>query len=141
VGEHLEDGAVVETTAMIRRADGWWDFAAYDAGGEPIGEIHGDRGGLAVPTRCFGCHYGDRAFEPEASFPAPAADGPHGPRFVDVPVAWVDPAVVSRLDEHRRRSDGLLGLYATVLVGRWRAEAEAGRLQAEKMRLVEALGF
>lgn len=141
VGEHLEDGDVVETTAMIRRADGYWDFAAYGVGGEPIGEIHGDRGGLAVPTRCFGCHYGDRAFEPEASFPAPAADGPHGPRFVDVPGEWVDPDVVARLDEHRRRSDGLLGLYATVLVGRWRAEAEAGRLPAERARLVEALGF
>jgi hypothetical protein len=141
VGEHFEDGAVVETTAMIRRADGYWDFAAYGAGGAPIGEIHGDRGGLAVPTRCFGCHYGDRAFEPEASFPAPASDGPHGPRFVEVPGEWVDRDVVSRLDEHRRRSDGLLGLYATVLVGRWKAEAEAGRLPAETARLVEALGF
>jgi len=136
VGEHLDGDRVVETTGMIRRADGFWDFVAYGPDGGRVDEIEGERGGLAAPTRCFGCHYGDRAFEPEASFPAAAADGPHGPRFVDVPERWIDRDVIRLLDEHRRRSDGLLGLYATVLAGRWKA-GESGAHGA----LLDSLGL
>lgn len=139
VGEHLDDGTVVETTAMIRREDGFWDFAAYDADGERVDEIRGESGPLAAPTRCFGCHYGNRAFEPEASFPAVAADGPHGARFIEAPGAWVDADVARRLDEHRRRSDGLLGLYATLLVGRWKSGDEP--LTRDREQLLETLGL
>lgn len=139
VGEHLDGDEVVETTAMVRRDDGFWDFVAYGAGGDRVDEIRGDRGALAVPTRCFGCHYGSRAFEPEASFPAPAADGPHGPRFIDVPNAWIDDDLVRRVNEHRSRADGLLGLYATLLIGKWKAESRT--LAHDRAQLLETLGM
>lgn len=141
VGEHLSGGEVVETTAMIRRADGFWDFVAFGADGGRVDRIDGDPEPLAVPTECFGCHYGTRLFEPEKSFPAQPPDGPHGPRFVRAPDDWIRPDVVTVFDEHRRRDDGLLGLYATLLVGRWVAQAERGALPDERLRLLADLGL
>lgn len=116
VGEHLEEGVVRETTAMIRRPDGFWSFVAYDQSGAPIDSIDGTPDPLGVPGDCFGCHYGTRLFEPERSFPGQARPGPTGPRSVHVPDAYRDVGLVQTLQEHARRSDGLLGLSATLYV-------------------------
>ena len=116
VGEHLDGGVVRETTAMIRREDGYWSFVAFDESGAPMDSIDGTPDRLGVPGDCFGCHYGTRQFEPERSFPGQARPGPAGPRSVHVPDSFRDAAVVQVLQEHARRSDGLLGLPATLYV-------------------------
>ncbi|NNE70260.1 MAG: hypothetical protein HKN29_07830 [Rhodothermales bacterium] len=116
VGEHLEDGRTVETTFMQRRRDGFWTFGAYDATGAATDSIAGSPDPLGVPGDCYGCHYGTRLFEPERSFPAAARPGPDGERAVHVGEDLRNLAVVSRLQEHARRSDGLLGIPATLYV-------------------------
>jgi hypothetical protein len=71
-----------------------------------------------VPTKCVGCHFGTRLFEPEKSFPVAARPGPDGPRGITVQNALPTPSMVGQLDEHRKRSDQILGLYGTLLLNR-----------------------
>jgi hypothetical protein len=141
VGEHLVDGEVVETTAKRRRADGFWDFMVYDAAGRLVGATTTPPRRLRVPQQCTGCHLGSRLFEPDRSFPGRAPRGPTGDRAIVVPEAWRDADVASIFREHATRADGLLGLYATVYVGRLRSEAGLGRaLAPADRRLLEGLG-
>jgi hypothetical protein len=144
VGEHREGGRVLETTVKRRRADGFWDFAVYDASGRLTGATATPPRPLAAPVQCTGCHLGRRRFDPEASFPAAAPPGPYGPRVV-----YVDEAVreavaahglVASFDEHAKRSDGVLGLYGTLYTARLLADREAGRITPEDAELLEALG-
>lgn len=114
IGEHLDEGQIPETTAMIRRDDGFWTFVAYDADGNLTRSIEGDPDPLHVPADCFGCHYGTRPYEPERSFPAEARPGPYGPRAVHVGPELRRADVTTLLNEHARRDDGLLGLYGTL---------------------------
>ncbi|MDA0874528.1 MAG: hypothetical protein O3C45_05630, partial [Bacteroidetes bacterium] len=67
VGEHIEGERIVETTVMQKRADGYWDFWVYGADGVLTDRVRKEPRDLVVPTRCTGCHFGDRAFEPERS--------------------------------------------------------------------------
>lgn len=116
VAEHVEDGAVREVTAMVKREDGHWDFFAYGSDGRPTKETAARPRPLRVPTQCVGCHFGSKLYEPEKSFPAQAPDGPHGPRELHVEDALRNPDAVQFFDEHRKRSDHVLGLYATLLI-------------------------
>ena len=122
VGEHLLDGSVIETTVMQKRTDGYWDYWAYDAQGQLTNVIRKDPRDMIIPTRCTGCHYGDRAFEPERSYPGLARPGPSGERALYVPDAWRREDIANGLEEHARRSDTVLGLYATLFL----AEAASG---------------
>jgi len=145
VGEHREGERVLETTVKRRRADGFWDFAVYGADGRLAGATATPPRPLRTPIQCTGCHLGRRLFDPEKTFPAPAPDGPHGPRAVVVDGA-VRAAVEAhdlamRFDEHAKRSDGVLGLYGTLYVARLLADREAGRLAPEDAALLEALGL
>jgi hypothetical protein len=124
-GEHLDDGGIRETTFMVKRADGLWDYFAYGPDGRPTRTIEHDPSDLNVPTQCIGCHLGSRQFEPERSFPAEARPGPGGERRV-----YVDPAVRSsdiagRIREHLKRSDRILGLYVTIYLSELRLRARA----------------
>jgi hypothetical protein len=140
VGEHLVDGAVVETTVKRRRGDGFWDFMVFDAAGRLADRTATEPRALRAPAQCTGCHLGSRLFEPDRSFPAPARPGPRGPRSIDVPDAWRDAAVAATFREHAARTDHVLGPYATIYVGRLRAERAAGRLLAPAdERILEAL--
>jgi len=130
VATHTLDGEVVETTLMQKRADGLWDFATYDANGLLAPSTTTEPKALSTPTQCVGCHVGNRAFEPEKSFPEPARDGPHGPRGIFVPDAWRDPALVAYFDEHRKRSDTVLGIYNTLFVAKLRASGQDADLLA-----------
>ena len=141
VGEHLEDGEVVETTAKRRRADGYWDFAVYGPDGALAPSTQTEPRALRVPTQCTGCHLGQRLFEPEKSFPAAASDGPFGPRAVHVPDAWRSLEATNLFNEHASRDDGVLGLYATVYAGRLMAQRRAGALEPEDAALLDALGL
>ncbi len=116
IAEHIEDGVVREVTAMEKRTDGHWDFHAYGPDGTPARQTAARPRALRVPTQCVGCHFGSKLYEPEKSFPAPAADGPHGPRALHVGASQRNPAIVQFFDEHRKRSDHVLGLYATLYV-------------------------
>jgi hypothetical protein len=141
IGEHLADGQVVETTVKRRRADGFWDFAVYNADGALAPATTTEPKPLRAPMQCTGCHLGQKRFEPERSFPGHAADGPNGPRAVYVPDAWRRPEAVTRFDEHARRDDGVLGLYATIYTGRLLAERDAGRLAPADAALLDRLGL
>ncbi|NND71493.1 MAG: hypothetical protein HKN43_07930 [Rhodothermales bacterium] len=118
IGEHIDGDTLVETTAMIKRPDDFWDFAVYDSMGmladstQPLSES------LAAPAQCTGCHFGKRANEPEKSFPGNAPVGPDGPRKIHMIDPLPSTQLVRFFDEHRRRSDYLLGLYGTLYVNR-----------------------
>ncbi|CAN0543935.1 unnamed protein product, partial [Laminaria digitata] len=105
VGEHLEGGAIVETTVMKKRGDNFWDFYVYDKEGSLAPATSTKPRSLTVPTRCVGCHFGEKKFEPENSYPFPATSGPSGPRRIFVDASENDTTLVNLLDEHNRRSD------------------------------------
>lgn len=125
VGEHVQTGqareVVVETTFMVKREDGLWDYFAYGSDGRWTTTIENEPSDLNVPTQCVGCHVGSRPFEPERSFPAAARPGPSGPRLVHVDPTISTEGIVETLREHVRRSDTILGLYATLYLSRIRS--------------------
>lgn len=143
VGEHWDvaggDSVLVETTVKQRRADGFWDFAVYDADGTRAAATVAAPRALAAPSQCVGCHLGQRAFEPEKSFPAAAPDGAHGPQSLDVPAEWRDADLVARFDEHRRRDDRVLGLYATFYAAHLRTLRSQGTIEPDDLRLLADL--
>lgn len=141
VGEHHLGGRAVETTAVRRRADGFWDFFVYDAAGALADSTATPPRALRSPVQCVGCHFGNRMFEPERSFPARAQPGPHGPRQVYVDDRLRNAGVTRFFDEHRKRSDTVLGLYGTLFVARLVAERESGGLSAEDAELLQTLGL
>lgn len=116
IAEHHEGESHVETTGMRKRADGFWDYFVYDAAGNLAPRTTTKPRELTVPTRCVGCHFGEKQFEPEASFPDVASPGPLGFRGIHVGDEARDTTVVNFFDEHRKRSDTLLGLYGTLYV-------------------------
>ncbi len=117
VSEHDSDDVIVEYSVMKKRTDGFWDFFAYDSDGLLTDRIQQKPSDLVIPTKCVGCHFGTKLFEPERSFPSAVADGPNGPRgiYVSYPVGA---DLVGLFDEHRRRSDRVLGLYGTLFISR-----------------------
>ena len=133
VGEHVQGKDVVETTMMRKRGDGLWDYLAYDEAGNLTDIVRKEPRDMLIPTRCTGCHYGNRLFEPERSFPAAAKPGPLGERAVFVPDSWRRSDIVTSIQEHARRSDTVLGLYATLYV------AEAATGQSPDPRTSQAL--
>ncbi len=126
IGEHVDGEVIVETTVMRKRADGFWDYWAYDATGALTDIIRKEPRDMLVPTRCTGCHFGDRLFEPERSFPGVARSGPSGERALYVPDNWRNAGITSALQEHARRSDSVLGLYATLYLAEASAAAASG---------------
>lgn len=141
VGEHYLDGERVETTVMRKRADGQWDFFVYDAADSLARQTTTPPRALKAPVQCVGCHFGNRLFEPEKSFPGRAEPGPHGPRQVYVDEALRNGEVMRFFDEHRKRSDAILGLYGTLYVARLVADRDAGRLAEEDVALLRDLGL
>lgn len=142
VGEHLgDDGAVLETTVKRRRADGYWDFAVYGGDGRLAPATATEPRPLRAPAQCTGCHLGQKRYEPEQSFPRVAPDGPFGPRAYHVPDAWRSAEATALFDEHARRDDGVLGLYATLWTGRMLAARSAGSASPEDLALLERLGL
>jgi hypothetical protein len=143
VGEHWDtrdgDSLLVETTVKLRRSDGFWDFMVYDGNGNLADRTDAAPRALNAPTQCVGCHLGQRAFEPEASFPALAPDGAHGPQALFVPDEWRDASLVAQFDEHRRRDDHVLGLYATFYAAHLRTLRQAGTLDAQGTQLLADL--
>ncbi|HUF09848.1 MAG TPA: hypothetical protein VMO47_11035, partial [Rhodothermales bacterium] len=141
IAAHEVAGETVETTVMTKRPDGFWDFAVYGQDGGIAATTSTPPKELKSPTQCVGCHFGSKQFEPERSFPAHASPGPHGPRQIYVDDELRDLETVKYFDEHRKRSDTVLGLYGTLFVARLRAEGEPGRLSAEDVQLLERLEY
>ncbi len=141
VAEHKYGDRVAETTFMRKRADGHWDYAVYDSTGHLAQTTQTPPKPLTVPTQCVGCHLGSRLYEPEKSFPAAAPPGPAGPRSIHWPGEMPDADLVRFFDEHRKRSDGILGLYATMFVTHLRQERAAGTISEEHSRLLDTLGL
>lgn len=141
IADHIENGRVVETTAMVKRADSLWDYVAYNAAGALTSEIRKHDGTMIVPTQCLGCHTGNRGFEPERSFPAEATPGPGGPRRVHVGDLFRDPVVTAALAEHMKRADTILGLYATVFLSGIRSRAIQGEASPEQRALLDRYGL
>lgn len=143
IGQHRDvaGDSVLETTVMVKREDGQWDFFVYDAGGAPADSTLARPRALSVPTQCVGCHFGSKLYEPEKSFPGRAQDGPHGPRRIYVAEALRDPVLVEYFDEHRRRSDHVLGLYATLLTAELHQARSDGTIDADADSVLNSLGF
>jgi len=126
VAEHVEGDVVMETTIMWKRQQDAWDYVSYDADGQRTDRIFKEPEPLLSPVQCQGCHEGNRGFEPERSFPRQVDAGPDGERYIGVDEASRDPVVTSALNEHMRRSDTILGLYATVYLSRVRTRVLSG---------------
>ena len=141
VGAHVVDGQTVETTAKHRRPDGFWDFIVYDAEGRLTDATATEPRPLRAPTQCTGCHLGQKRYQPESSFPAEAPDGPFGPLAYHVPEAWRSREATALFDEHARRDDGVLGLYATLYAGRLLAARADGTIAPDDAALLERLGL
>ena len=141
VGEHRLDGERIETTILLKRGDGFWDFVTYGPDGSLALETQALPQALKTPTQCVGCHFGKKLFEPERSFPALASPGPHGPRAFYVDDALRDGEVAAFFNEHRKRSDTILGIYNTLFVARLRADRRAGRLAPADAALLADLGL
>ena len=141
IGEHIIDDRIVETTAMRKRDDGYWDFMTYDTEGRLSNSTDTPPKTLRTPVQCVGCHLGSRPFEPERSVPEPAPDGPEGPRTLHIPETWKNPAVVTYFDEHKRRSDGVLGLYATLYVSRLLDRQKTGPLSPVDQAILDKLNI
>lgn len=141
VGEHYLDGTLEETTAMIKRGDGFWDFVTYGGSGSLAASTATPPRPLKSPTQCVGCHFGSKRFEPEASYPAEARPGPHGPRVLHVGDELRNSDVTALFQEHDRRSDTILGLYATLFVARLEAQRRAGAIAPEDEALLASVGL
>lgn len=126
IGEHLEEGKVVETTVMKKRDDDFWDYYVFDAAGNRVSATSTPPKTLNVPTRCVGCHFGSKKFEPENSYPHAAAPGIHGPRTMYREEVMQDTSLVKLFDEHNKRSDTILGLYATIYLSDLKKKVDAG---------------
>jgi hypothetical protein len=146
IGEHRgAAGELDEATVMRKRSDGFWDYATYGPEGSLAAATLEAPRALETPTQCVGCHFGDRAFEPEKSFPREARDGPHGPRAIHVDDELRDlvasAELVPRFREHARRSDTILGLYNTLFVASLLRDRDAGTLSPSDQRLLERLAL
>ncbi len=141
IGEHWTDSTLVETTVMSKRPDGFWDFMIYGADGRLAKETNTPPKSLKAPVQCFGCHTGTKLFEPEKSFPGFAKDGPHGPRALYVGDGLRNKETVAFFDEHRKRSDMILGIYNTLFVSRMLEMRRAGALSEEDSALLNDLGL
>lgn len=134
VAEHHIGGDHIETTAMLRREDGFWDFVTYDADGNLATRTLALPRSIESPTQCVGCHFGSKLFEPERSFPEAAPQGPDGQRMIH---SMGNSRVVRFFDEHRKRSDMVLGLHATLYV----SELLKRPVSDDDHRLLEQLGL
>ena len=139
VADHYLDGTLIEHTAMVRRMDGFWDFATYGPDGRLAAATAALPRALKTPLQCVGCHFGTKLFEPERSFPQPAPPAPEGRRLYHVADAVRNEAVVRHFEEHARRSDTVLGLYGTL----YAAKLLAGRdtLTSADRALLAGLGL
>ena len=136
-GEHYIDAGRVETTVMRKRADGFWDYAVYGANDSLSRGTATPPKELKAPVQCVGCHFGSRLFEPEKSFPVLARRAPDGPRHLHVDDALRDTDAVRYFDEHRKRSDTILGLYTTLFVADLRRQQREGRISESDAALLE----
>lgn len=141
VGEHRMEGELAETTVMLKRADGFWDFFVYGADGTLAAATDTPPRELRSPTQCVGCHFGRKMFEPEESFPGEAPPGPFGPRGIHVGPELRNAEVVALFDEHAKRSDTVLGVYNTLFVSGLLADRRAGRLAPEDAALLDGVGL
>ncbi len=141
IGEHWLDGARAETTVMQKRPDGFWDFWVYDADGNLAKATSTPPRALRSPVQCVGCHFGNKLFEPEKSFPAEAPPGPYGPRAIHVGPEMQNAEVVAFFDEHAKRSDTALGVYNTLFVSKLLTDRAAGRLAPADAALLDTLGL
>lgn len=141
LGEHFLDDLRVEATVMRKREDGFWDFGVYGLNDSLAMGTSTPPKELDAPLQCVGCHFGSKLFEPERSFPAKAAPGPHGPRQLYVRESLRDAKVVRFFDEHRKRSDTILGIYNTLFVSDLRQRQREGILSEEDEHLLAGLAI
>ncbi|QXD15357.1 hypothetical protein GQ464_018515 [Rhodocaloribacter litoris] len=138
IGEHHQDGQLVETTVMRKTSDTYWEFFVYGPDGALSHTTRTAPRRLKVPVQCVGCHTGSRLFEPEKSFPGMAPPGPEGKRHLYVDEALRNGEVVAFFNEHRRRGDAVLGIYATLYVADLLQRSRSGRFVAPEDRSVLA---
>ena len=136
IGHHYDENQRIETTISQKREDNFWDFIIYDQDGRLTSTTQTGPKELTAPTRCVGCHFGGKLFEPEASFPEEAPDGPFGKRGIYVEEEARNKEITELLDEHTKRSDTVLGLYGTIYLSRIQEKLKAGASLSETEALI-----
>jgi len=96
---------------------------------------------LKVPTQCVGCHFGDKQFEPERSFPREARPGPRGIRSLYVSENLKNESIARGISEHAKRSDNVLGLYATLFLSDLSTRIRKGASSEREQALAKKLGI
>lgn len=141
IGAHFLGDSLAESTVMRKREDGYWDFAVYNAADSLSPTTLTPPRELKSPVQCVGCHFGSKLFEPEKSFPIKSEPGPHGPRQIYIDESIRDADVAKLFDEHRKRSDTILGLYSTLFVAKLRQQQRDGAIAEEDAVLLRSLGL
>ncbi|HRK75026.1 MAG TPA: hypothetical protein PLL64_12175 [Rhodothermales bacterium] len=142
VGEHREEGNWVETTIMKKRRDGFWDYWVYNQAGNLAEQTLAKPQSLKSPVQCVGCHFGSRQFEPHKSFPNPAPLGANGTkRELYLNGKVVPAALITYFKEHAKRSDTILGPYATLFVSGLLEKRQIGTASEADLSLIKSLGL
>lgn len=116
VARHHLDDVLEETTVMKKISESRWAYWVYDAAGRLSAQTTSKPRQLKSPTQCIGCHMGQKAFEPEASFPSKLEEKETRRRQVYVGDELRSAKTTAFFDEHQKRDDSVLGLYATLYI-------------------------
>lgn len=143
--EQLEDdGSLVETHLIGKRADHEMDYLLYDAKG--VLDVHSAESNMKSPTTCFACHRNARRLTPFAEFPdaAPPLNGFQP--AIEIQLDATQTAIVRAFVMTGPRPDDTHGTYGGIAALRLRksiadgsAQPWARKLWPRLIKLVPAL--
>ncbi len=141
IADHNDDQEnLMESTVMQKLGSGKWAYWVYNEKGRLVSSTASKPRRLTSPTQCIGCHFGQKEFEPDASFPDLLPERRKRKRQI-----YIDPALrlrepAKQLDEHSKRSDHVLGVYATIYLAQLRLKSESELSEVEK-RVLGSISF
>lgn len=140
IANHRRDDALEETTVMKKISESEWAYWVYDSEGVLSTQTVSQPRKLKSPTQCIGCHMGQKAFEPEASFPKKLEERESRRRQVYVDDSLRSAKITTFFDEHQKRADSVLGLYATLYMSQLQLKAEPDLNDTER-QILDSFSF
>lgn len=120
---------------MIKREDGEWDFFLYDSyqriNRNPLPESKTD----VSPYGCLKCHYTKIRHEPFKSFPKQVSKK----YSVSADADSYSREVFQFFEENRRKTDHVMGPYASMFVSKLASDARQGKLSKEDQFIFDNL--